>query len=144
MVLVILRNTNFDINFEDAINPLRSCGNFAESTTHFFLHCTHFSNQRLKLSNKIKYSFWRRETFHNREQIHIRSSNSVFNIFRKIWLTVVLITIYSITLNCIYFRANIFKLSSVTAPCLLNYYLNFSFQYSKIFFFLFFVIVIFN
>ena len=33
-------------NFVDAINPLCSCGNFVESTTHFFLHCTHFSNQR--------------------------------------------------------------------------------------------------
>ena len=35
-------------------NGCFSCGNFVESTTHFFLHCTHFSNQRLTLINKIK------------------------------------------------------------------------------------------
>ena len=29
-------------------------GNFIESTIHFFLHCTHFSDQRLTLINKIK------------------------------------------------------------------------------------------
>ena len=44
----------FRHNFVDAINPLCRCGNFVESTTHFFLHCTHFSNQRLTLINKIK------------------------------------------------------------------------------------------
>ena len=38
----------------DAINPLCSCGNFVESTAHFFLHYTHFSNQRLTLISKIK------------------------------------------------------------------------------------------
>ena len=31
-----------------------SSGNFIESTIHFFLRCTHFSNQRLTLINKIK------------------------------------------------------------------------------------------
>ena len=45
----------FRHNFVDAINPLCSCGNFVESTTQFFLHCTHFSNQILTFINKIKY-----------------------------------------------------------------------------------------
>ena len=49
-----LKERKFRYNFVDAINPLCSCGNFVESTTHFFLHCTHFSNQRLTLINKIK------------------------------------------------------------------------------------------
>ena len=49
-----LKEHKFQHNFEDAINSSCSCGNFAESTTHFFLHCTHFSNQRLTLINKIK------------------------------------------------------------------------------------------
>ena len=49
-----LKEHKFRHNFVDAINPLCSCGNFVESTTHFFLHCTHFSNQRLTLINKIK------------------------------------------------------------------------------------------
>ena len=49
-----LKEHKFRHNFVDAINPLCSCGNFVESTAHFFLHCTHFSNQRLTLINKIK------------------------------------------------------------------------------------------
>ena len=49
-----LKEHKFQHNFEDAINPLCSCGSFFESITHFFLHCTHFSNQRLTLVNKIK------------------------------------------------------------------------------------------
>ena len=47
-----LKEHKFQHNFVDAINPL--CGNFGESTTHFFLLCTHFSNQMLTLINKIK------------------------------------------------------------------------------------------
>ena len=40
-----LKEHKFRHNCVDAINPLCSCGNFVESTTHFFLHCTHFTNQ---------------------------------------------------------------------------------------------------
>ena len=49
-----LKEQKFSHSFQDAINPLCSCGNFVELTTHFFLHYTHFSNQRLTLINKIK------------------------------------------------------------------------------------------
>ena len=49
-----LKEYKFRHNFVDAINPLCCCGKFVESTTNFFLHCTHFSNQRLTLINKIK------------------------------------------------------------------------------------------
>ena len=49
-----LMEHKFRDNFEDAINHLCSYGNFVESATHFFLHCTHFSNERLTLINKIK------------------------------------------------------------------------------------------
>ena len=49
-----LTEHKFRHNFVDAINLLCSCGNFVGSTAHFFLHCTHFSNQRLTLINKIK------------------------------------------------------------------------------------------
>ena len=49
-----LKEHKFRHNFEDAINPICSCGNFIESVTHFFLHCAQFSNQRLNLINKIK------------------------------------------------------------------------------------------
>ena len=40
-----LKEHKFRHNFVNPINPLCSCENFVESTTHFFLHCTHFSNQ---------------------------------------------------------------------------------------------------
>ena len=36
------------------MNSLCSMGNFVELKTRFFLHCTHFSNQRLTKINKIK------------------------------------------------------------------------------------------
>ena len=49
-----LKEHKFWHNFLDAINSLCSFGNFVESTTHFYLHCTHFSNQKLTLINKIK------------------------------------------------------------------------------------------
>ena len=49
-----LKEHKFRHNFEDTINPLCSCGNFVESTAHFFLHCTHFSNERLTHITKIK------------------------------------------------------------------------------------------
>ena len=49
-----LKEHKFRHNFVDAIKPLCSSRNFGESTTHFFLHCTHFSNQILTLINKIK------------------------------------------------------------------------------------------
>ena len=37
-------------NFQNTISPLCSCADFIESTVSFFLHCTHFANQRLTLS----------------------------------------------------------------------------------------------
>ena len=49
-----LKEGKFQHNFEDAVNPFCSCRNFVESITHVFLHCSHFSNQRLTLINKIK------------------------------------------------------------------------------------------
>ena len=49
-----LKEHKFRHNFEDTINSLCSCGNFVESTAHFFLHCTHFSNERLTHITKIK------------------------------------------------------------------------------------------
>ena len=49
-----VKEHKFRHNFQDAANPLYSCESFVESTTNFFLHCTHFSNRRLALINKIK------------------------------------------------------------------------------------------
>ena len=125
----MLRNTNFDLTFKMqqtlyiAVKALLN-----QQQTFFFTALTFLIGDWLLLTkskiltrkwvphNPIS-SFWR-ENFHNRFVINIRSNNSVFNIFRKIWLTVVLITRYFITLNCIYFRANIFELISITPKCL--------------------------
>ena len=40
-------------NFQSSINPLCSCSIPIESTTHFLLHCHHFSNIRSTLLNSI-------------------------------------------------------------------------------------------
>ena len=45
-----LKKPKFRHNFEDAIKPLYSCATYFR----LFPHCTHFSNQRLTLINKIK------------------------------------------------------------------------------------------
>ena len=148
----MLRNTNFDIIFKmqqtlyTAVKALLN-----QQQTFFFTALTFLIEDWLLLTkskiltrkwvphNPIS-SFWR-ENFHNRFVINIRSNNSVFNIFRKIWLTVVLITRYFITLNCIYFRTNIFELISITPTCLefITQISHFSIQ--RYFFFFFFIIV---
>ena len=115
--------------FKDAANPLIAVKALLNQEKTFFCTALTFLIEDWLLLTKSKIltrksvphnpisSFWK-ENFHNRFFINIRSNNSVFNIFRKIWLTVVLITRYSITLNCIYFRTNIFELISITPTCL--------------------------
>ena len=43
----------FNYNFQSCINPLCSCSLAIESTTHFLLHCHHFSNIRSTVLNSI-------------------------------------------------------------------------------------------
>ena len=49
-----LKEHKFKHNFQDSVDPLRSCGNGIESTVHFFLHCPNFTTQRQTLLNKLK------------------------------------------------------------------------------------------
>ena len=49
-----LKEHKFKHNFQDSVDPLRSCGNGIESTVHFFLHCPNFTTQRQALLNKLK------------------------------------------------------------------------------------------
>ena len=49
-----LREHKFRHNFQDSLNPLCSCGQDAETTTHFFLHCNIYSSERKTLLDKIK------------------------------------------------------------------------------------------
>ena len=48
-----LNELRFNHNFQSCINPLCSCSLAIESTTHFLLHCHHFSNIRSTLLNSI-------------------------------------------------------------------------------------------
>ena len=48
-----LSKYRFNHNFQNFINPLCSCSLAIESTTHFLLHCHHFSNIRSTLLNSI-------------------------------------------------------------------------------------------
>ena len=41
-------------NFWNCLNPLCLCGNEIENSTHYLLHCSDHTNQRLTLLNKIK------------------------------------------------------------------------------------------
>ena len=46
----------FRHNFQDCLNPLCSCSLEAEDTSHYLLHCYHFSNHRAHLMNSICYT----------------------------------------------------------------------------------------
>ena len=49
-----LREHKFKHNFQDTINPLCNCGQDIESSTHFFLHCPFFINERHTLFSTIR------------------------------------------------------------------------------------------
>ena len=44
----------FRHNFQDCLNPLCSCSLETEDTSHYLLHCHHFSNHRAHLMNSVK------------------------------------------------------------------------------------------
>ena len=44
----------FRHNFQDSLNPLCSCSLETEDTSHYLLHCHHFSNHRAHLMNSVK------------------------------------------------------------------------------------------
>ena len=48
-----LSKHRFNHNLKSCINPLCSCSLAIKSTTHFLLHCYHFSNIRSTLSNSV-------------------------------------------------------------------------------------------
>ena len=49
-----LRDHKFKHSFQDSLNPICNCGTDVETTTHYFLHCSLFSNERLTLINSIR------------------------------------------------------------------------------------------
>ena len=48
-----LREHKFKHNFQESLNPLCNCGHGIESTTHFFLHCPLFTNERYTLLSTL-------------------------------------------------------------------------------------------
>ena len=49
-----LNEHKFRHNFQDFLNPLCSCILEIEDTTHYLLHCQHFSNHLYNLVNSVK------------------------------------------------------------------------------------------
>ena len=49
-----LNEHRFPHNFEDCMNPLCSCSLKIEDTSHYLLHCHHFSQYRIVLMNSVK------------------------------------------------------------------------------------------
>ena len=49
-----LNEYRFRHNFEDCLNPLCSCSLETEDTSHYILHCHHFSHHRVVLMNSVK------------------------------------------------------------------------------------------
>ena len=57
--LVILEKHKFNYNFQDTINPLRSCSLESKPTNHFFMRCENFTDLRKCLMNEfIKIDSW--------------------------------------------------------------------------------------
>ena len=48
-----LNEHKFRHNFQDCLNPLCSCSLEIEDTSHYLLHCHHFSNHRIDLMNSV-------------------------------------------------------------------------------------------
>ena len=48
-----LREHKFNHNFQNCINPLCGCGLDIESTSHFFLHCPLFDDNRITLLSNL-------------------------------------------------------------------------------------------
>ena len=49
-----LREHKFKHGFLDSLNPICSCGQNIETSTHFLLHCSNYSNERLTFLNIIR------------------------------------------------------------------------------------------
>ena len=49
-----LREHKFRHNFQDSLNPICSCGENIETTTHYLLHCPNYLNERMSLWNNLQ------------------------------------------------------------------------------------------
>ena len=49
-----LREHKFKHNFQDTLNPICNCGEDIETSCHYLLHCSLYTNERLALLNIIQ------------------------------------------------------------------------------------------
>ena len=49
-----LREHKFRHNFQDTLNPICSCGENIETTTHYLLHCSNYLNERMTLLTNLQ------------------------------------------------------------------------------------------
>ena len=52
-----LNEHRFRHNFQECINPLCACSLETENTSHYLLHCHHFSQNRINLMNSVNFVF---------------------------------------------------------------------------------------
>ena len=70
-----LNEHKFRHNFKDCVSPMCDCGAETETTSHFFLRCQFFANERQKLRDDV-YQL----------DVSIKHLNEVFNWCPIIWL----------------------------------------------------------
>ena len=49
-----LRDHKFKHNFQDTLNPIGNCGDDIETSCHYLIHCSLYTNERLALLNVIQ------------------------------------------------------------------------------------------
>ena len=49
-----LREHKFRHNFQDILNPICSCAENIETTTHYLLHCSNYLNERMTLLTNLQ------------------------------------------------------------------------------------------
>ena len=52
--LSLIREHKFQHNFQDTLNPICNCGEDIESSCHYLLHCSLYTNESLALLNDIQ------------------------------------------------------------------------------------------
>ena len=69
-----LREHKFKYNFQDTLNPNCNCSEDIESSCHYLLHCSLYTNERLALLNHIVEIL-----LHGRKFLDISSSTNILN-----------------------------------------------------------------
>ena len=65
-----LKEHKFNHNFEDTVDPICICRTEVETTSHYFLRCQLFSNQRIRLLNDTRHV--RNDPFHLEDEEFVK------------------------------------------------------------------------